>query len=284
MSKQTVLITGCTKGSIDYSLAQEFAAKDYHVFATTRNIASMDDLSTNPNITLLPLDITSRDSVIAAHSVISKQTGGKLDILYHNAGYRSIGMAIESSVDEAYKMFNANLFGILLMNSVFADMVIKAKGKIVFTGSVSGYTPHPSQSVYIASKAAVELYAKTLRIEMKPFGVRVVFVLTAAVNTGMSSERVKLAEESNYQYLESKINKAWEDLEGDAMSPSIYARQVVAKVVKPNPPEEIWCGFGATTVWSIETLRMRWLYDFLFSRMFGLNAMAPLYGKEVNSS
>jgi 1-acylglycerone phosphate reductase len=194
MSKRTVLITGCTKGSIGYSLAKEFAAQDYHVFATTRNIASMDDLSMISNITLLPLDITSRSSVLLAHSIITQQIGGKLDILYHNAGYRSLAIAIESPVDEAYKMFNTNLFGILLLNSVFSDMFIKAKGKIVFTVSVSGYTPHPSQAVYNSSKAAVELYAKTLRIEMKPFGVMVVFVLTAGVLTGMSSARVELAE------------------------------------------------------------------------------------------
>ena len=194
MSSQTVLITGCTKGSIGYSLAKEFAAQDYHVFATTRNIASMGDLSNIPNVTLLPLDITSRDSVLSAHSIIVQQTGGKLDILYHNAGYRSLGMAIESPVDEAYKMFNTNLFGILLVNSVFTDMVIKAKGKIVFTGSVSGYTPHPSQAVYNSSKAAVELYAKTLRMELRPFGVKVLFVLTAGVNTGMSSARLQLSE------------------------------------------------------------------------------------------
>jgi 1-acylglycerone phosphate reductase len=87
-----------------------------------------------------------------------------------------------------FKMFNANLFGIIEMNRIFADLVIASKGKIVFTGSVSGYTPHLSQSVYNSSKAAVELYARTLRIEMKPFGVRVVFVLTAAVNTGMSTD------------------------------------------------------------------------------------------------
>ena len=111
-------------------------------------------------------------------------------------------MAVESSVDEAFKMFNANLFGILLVNGIFVDMVIKSKGKIVFTGSVSGYTPHPSQSVYIASKAAVELYAKTLRTEIKPFGVSVVFVLTAAVRTGMSSERVTLAESEFFHLLE----------------------------------------------------------------------------------
>lgn len=72
-------------------------------------------------------------------------------------------------------------------------MVIATKGKIVFTGSVSSYTPQPSQAVYNASKAAVELYARTLSIEMQPFGVRVVLVNTAGVNTSMTSERVVLA-------------------------------------------------------------------------------------------
>jgi 1-acylglycerone phosphate reductase len=194
MGNPTVLITGCTKGSIGYSLAKEFAARNYHVYATTRRIQTMGDLGSVPNITLLALDVTSRESLLAAHAQISKETDGKLDILYHNAGYRSLGMAVETSLVEALKMFNANFFGILEMNEIFADLVIASKGKIVFTGSVSGYTPHPSQSVYCASKAALELYARTLRIEMKPFAVRVVFVNTAAVNTGMSSERVSLAQ------------------------------------------------------------------------------------------
>jgi 1-acylglycerone phosphate reductase len=81
--------------------------------------------------------------------------------------------------------------------------------------------------------------------------------------------------DSNYRYLEGKINKAWEELEGDAMSPNVYARQVVAKVVKANPPEEIWCGTGATTIWMIETFGIRWAYNIFFSRMFGLNKMSP---------
>jgi len=193
MQKPTVLITGCTKGSIGYSLAKEFATRDYHVYASSRRLQTMGDLGTIPGVTLLALDVTSHESLLEAYTQISKETGGKLDILYHNAGYRSLGMAIETSFNEAFKMFNANLFGIIEMNRMFADLVIASKGKIVFTGSVSGYTPHPSQSVYNSSKAAVELYARTLRIEMKPFGVRVVFVNTAAVNTGMSIERVNLS-------------------------------------------------------------------------------------------
>ena len=65
------------------------------------------------------------------------------------------------------------------------------------------------------------------------------------------------------------------------MSPSVYARDVVAKVVKTNPPEEIWCGAGATTIWMIETLGIRWAYSIFFSRLFGLNVISPQTKKEV---
>jgi 1-acylglycerone phosphate reductase len=194
MPKRTVLITGCSKGGIGYSLAKEFAAHDFHVFATARCLSNMEGLSSKSNITLLSLDVTSLESILAVHSKITSETDGKLDILYHNAGYRSLGMAIETSTDEAFKMFNTNLFGILETNRVFADMVINTKGKVVFTGSVSGYTPHPTQSVYVASKAAIALYAETLRLEMKPFGVQVIHVATAAVSTGMMVSRLQVAE------------------------------------------------------------------------------------------
>jgi 1-acylglycerone phosphate reductase len=90
--------------------------------------------------------------------------------------------------------------------------------------------------------------------------------------------------DSNYRYLEKKINMAWEQLEGDAMSPSVYARQVVAKVVKSNPPEEIWCGSGATTIWLIETLGIRWVYNIYFARLFGMNDTAPSSQKDVKGS
>lgn len=275
MARRTVLITGCTKGSIGYSLAKEFAARDYHVYASSRRIAAMGDLIDVPNITALVLDVTNRDSLLEAHTQIAHETDGRLDILYHNAGYRSLAMAVETSRDEAFKMFNANFFGIIEMNTIFADLIISSKGKIVFTGSVSGYTPHPSQSVYNSSKSAIAMYARTLRTEMKPFGVRVVFVQTAAVSTGMSTDRIVLNPNSFYKYLETKINTAWADLEASTLEPTAYAKAVVTKVAKVDPPNTIWAGSGAFTIWAIETLGAHWLYPLVFSRMFGLNAIAP---------
>lgn len=71
------------------------------------------------------------------------------------------------------------------------------------------------------------------------------------------------------------MNQAWKDLEDNTMSPEVYAKSVVAKVVKSNPPGQIWCGSGAFTVWLVETLNIHWAYSLAFSKMFGLDHKAP---------
>jgi 1-acylglycerone phosphate reductase len=67
----------------------------------------------SPNINLLSLDVTGHESIVSAHDKIHAAGGGKLDILYHNAGYRSLSMALDTTADEALKTFNTNLFGII---------------------------------------------------------------------------------------------------------------------------------------------------------------------------
>ena len=59
------------------------------------------------------------------------------------------------------------------------------------------------------------------------------------------------------------------------MNPNVYAKTVVSKVTKPNPPKEVWAGNGAFTVWVVETLGMHWAYTLVFSRIFGLDRLAP---------
>jgi short-subunit dehydrogenase len=71
------------------------------------------------------------------------------------------------------------------LNRVFADIIIAAKGVIVHTGSTAEYGPLPLGAVYNASKAAMRMYANTLRVEMRPFGMRVVDIVTGGVKTEM---------------------------------------------------------------------------------------------------
>ncbi|KAL5362012.1 hypothetical protein BJX96DRAFT_176760 [Aspergillus floccosus] len=278
MASKYALITGCSAGSIGYFLAREFASKGYHVYATARRISNMGDLATHSNrVTLLVLDITSTESIAALHVEVKIQCGGKLDVIFHNAGYRSPAMAIEATYPESIRMFSTNVAGVIEMNRVFTHMVIRAKGWIAFTSSLSGLIPQPSHSVYCASKAALDLYARILRIEMRPFGVNVLVIHTGGIKTGMAEQKVEIDEESNYRYLAHKVNEAWAKLESDYMEPEDFATEVVRKATQSRlwgPPTNIWCGKGAFLVRMLEFWNLNWTYDSLFTRMFGFDTAA----------
>jgi NAD(P)-dependent dehydrogenase (short-subunit alcohol dehydrogenase family) len=103
--KRTVLITGyvsnppgsqlfgtdvnaphsCSKGGAGHALALEFAARGFRVFATARSTSSLTGLE-DEGIEILPLDVTKAESIAALKAEITERTGGKLDILYNNAG------------------------------------------------------------------------------------------------------------------------------------------------------------------------------------------------------
>jgi 1-acylglycerone phosphate reductase len=189
----TVLITGCSQGTIGHYLVLEFARRGYHVFASARRLSAMETLKDIPNVTLLELDVTSTASVQAAHDLVAAATGGTLDILYHNAGVRSVAMAIHTDKKMADWLMGANFTAVVGMTTVFVDLLLKAgKGsKIVFTGSIGGRVPAPSNAVYSAAKAALHMYADVLRLEMRPFGIDVVTVVTGDVETSMTVQKLE---------------------------------------------------------------------------------------------
>jgi 1-acylglycerone phosphate reductase len=136
-----ILITGCTSDSISYYLAQEFVSKDYHVFETARKILNMGDLTSNPDhITTLALDIISPELILAVCDTVKPKCNGKADMIFHNYGYRS-AVATDASYTELLRMLTTNFASVIELDRMFADVVIKAKGTIVFTSSLSGLLP-----------------------------------------------------------------------------------------------------------------------------------------------
>ena len=259
----------------------------------------MGDLaSSSERVTLLPLDITSPESISALREEVHVKCGGKLHFIFHNAGYRSLAMGIEAPYDESVRMMTTNLAGVIELNRMFADMVIAAKGVMVFTSSLSGLMPQPTHAVYCASKAALDLWARILRIEMHPLGVRVVVVHTGGVKTTMADMSLELDEGkspsfarsghitclrlgylgSRYRYLLPQINEAWSKLESGYMEPDAFARTVVDKLTRKGIggwASDIWAGTGSFLARSVEVLNLNWLYDSVFARMFGFNTLKP---------
>lgn len=186
--QKSVLVTGASSG-IGYATAIEFAKRGYQVFAAARRLEPMKALADDHGIITFKLDVSSEESVKEAKKFIIEKTGGYLDFLYNNAG-QSCTFAALDVTDEWFKQcYEVNVFGPMRLVRELGPLVINAHGTIGFTGSVSGVIPFPFSSTYSSTKAAIHQYAATLRIEMKPFDVKVINIVTGGVKTNIEDTR-----------------------------------------------------------------------------------------------
>ena len=77
--------TSCSPGGAGYALALEFASRNMRVFATARSTRTLAVLE-EKGIETFQLNVTDAESIEALKNEIAKRTGGKLDILFNNAG------------------------------------------------------------------------------------------------------------------------------------------------------------------------------------------------------
>jgi NAD(P)-dependent dehydrogenase (short-subunit alcohol dehydrogenase family) len=180
---RTVLITGASSG-IGLALARRFGERGWRVFASMRRpegpggAALRDEAAARGwRLTTPALDVTSDASVGAAVAALLQETSGRLDVLINNAGYYSLGALEETSPDELRAQLETNVVGVLrVTRAVLPAMRARRDGTIVTLGSISGLVAVPMVGAYHASKWALEGMIETLRLELLPFGVRVVLV------------------------------------------------------------------------------------------------------------
>jgi 1-acylglycerone phosphate reductase len=138
MALESVLITGCSSGGIGSSLALAFHASGLHVFATARDVSKLEHLAHLPNITILPLDVTSVPSISAAVEVVKKTNDGKLKYLVNNSGRGMVMPLLDVDIEEAKKLYDVNLWGPLIVTKAFAELIVENKGTVVLVGSSAG--------------------------------------------------------------------------------------------------------------------------------------------------
>lgn len=140
--RKSVLITGCSAGGIGAALAEVFHEKGYHVFATARNPSKIPQaLSSSANVTALKLDVLSSESIAAAAENVKRETGGKLDVLINNSGGGYYAAALDTSIEEAKKLYDLHVWAPLSILQAFAPQLIEAKGCLVNNSSISAYIP-----------------------------------------------------------------------------------------------------------------------------------------------
>ena len=143
ISKETVLITGCSDCGIGSGLALLFQQRGYHVFATARNVSKMSNLRGISDMTLLQLDVTEPNMIRSAVEAVSKATGGKLNVLVNNAGHNHFMPILDENIDAMKFLFDINVFAPVAITQAFAPLLRESKGLITFITSTAGYLNIP---------------------------------------------------------------------------------------------------------------------------------------------
>lgn len=123
------------------------------------------------------------DDIVAA--------AGRIDLLVNNAGIGLLGGAEESSIAQALRLFDINVFGVIrVTNAVLPIMRRQKVGRIVNMSSVLGLIPAPFNGLYAATKHAIEGYSESLDHEVRTQGIRVSVVEPAYTRTSFEDNLV----------------------------------------------------------------------------------------------
>ncbi|CAI6089053.1 unnamed protein product [Clonostachys chloroleuca] len=250
MSKQTILITGCSDGGIGSALAIVFQKRGFHVFASARDPTKMSTLKGLPDTTLLTLDVVKSEDIKHVVNTISEKTNGTLDYLISNAGRNHFMPILDEDLDTVRNLFEINFFAPIALAQAFAPLLIKAKGMAVFIASTAGYLNIPYMGTYSASKRGMEVVADTLRLELAPFGVDVLEVVTGGVKSRGQTYfgDFKLPENSLYKKIESTVANRAQGGDGmPRMDTEEYAAAVSDTILK-RTTGRFWCGQHADQV------------------------------------
>ncbi len=232
-----VLITGASSG-IGKACAEHLARRGYQVFGTSRRapFPPIPPLPGQPII--LQMDVTRDESVQQAVDFIVRETG-RLDVAVNNAGFGIAGAVEDTSIEEAKSQMETNFFGVLrVCRAVLPVMREQREGLIVNISSLGGVISLPFQALYSASKFAVEGLTEALRLEVRPFGIRVTLIEPGDMHTGFTDQRVRVAAwgvASAYAPFAERVLQIVETDERHGGAPETVAVLLERILRSPNP-------------------------------------------------
>ncbi|MCA0318919.1 MAG: oxidoreductase [Proteobacteria bacterium] len=266
-SQPAALVTGASSG-MGKSIAKRLIADGYLVYVAARSIDKMTDLAQLGAVPLA-MDISRDADIAAAVATITERSGG-VDVLVNNAGYGLYGPVEEIALDEARYQFEVNVFGpARLTQLLLPAMRARGKGTIVNITSMGGKIYTVLGAWYHATKHALEGWSDSLRLEVEPFGIRVVVIEPGLIETGFGAA-------ASHGLLERSVNGAYAKLSqsvaasmersygrGQGTDPKVIA-DVVGDAVKSARPKTRYAAgkYAKLMIWV-----RKWLGDRVFDRL-----------------
>ncbi len=237
---QVVVITGLAQG-MGREVAKLLAAKGGTVAGFDLDPAGIESLRAELDEIgakhhLIPLDITDRPGILEFRDEVLARFD-RVDTVLSNVGIGFFGPFEEVVLEDALKCFEINVIGAAAVFQAFLpSMRERRTGKLIAMSSLVAQVPFPFESIYSASKFALEGLVLSLRYEVEPFGIRVALIEPAQVSTSFAAKIHKLPPEgSPYRDRARRFIKKDEELIKTAPSPTQAAEKIVRVIARDRP-------------------------------------------------
>ncbi len=280
-TKQTILITGATAG-IGRHAAFHLARRGFRVVATGRKADALESLRSEALADSLDLhahrlDVTDPASIDAAVAFVDTLADGRgLDVLINNAGYGTAGPLSETSDDELRAQYDTNVFGLMAVTRAFLPkMRDRRAGRIINVSSIGGKITFPFFGAYNSTKYALESLSDALRLELRPFGIRVVVIEPGVIKSEFADRTMdELAKhrtaDSPYAGMLDRADEVKRLSDRGAVGPEVISRAMERAITARRPRARYIAPLrGRLTVLMMNALPTR-LVDAILARFVGL--------------
>jgi NAD(P)-dependent dehydrogenase (short-subunit alcohol dehydrogenase family) len=181
LQSNTVVVTGCSTG-FGRAAALHLARRGWRVFAAVRREADGESLlaeaekqDARDRISIVLCDITRADDVARLAATV-RAAAPALRGLVNNAGTAFPGPLEILPLDDLRAQLELNVIAQLAVTQALLPLLKAGRGVIVNVSSIGGRVAFPITGAYCMSKFALEAMSDALRVELAPFGVKVVVV------------------------------------------------------------------------------------------------------------
>ena len=189
LKDQVVWITGASSG-LGKALAQQCAALGAQLVLTARREDELEQvrrgLAHAERHIAVRADITDEAQVRQAYAQVLQQKG-RIDWLINNAGLSQRALIEETSMQTERAIMEVDYFSqVFLTKLVLPTLLEQQSGRVVFVSSVAGLLGTQYRASYSAAKAAIHLWANSLRAEVAAAGIAVSVIFPGFIKTNVS--------------------------------------------------------------------------------------------------
>ncbi len=191
--RKSIFITGAASG-MGRETALLFALKGWFVGAYDLNREGLIQLAEEigDNGHCAPLDVADRAAFTTAVADFGTKTGGRLDLMFNNAGVGTGGLLDEQAWDEIVRIIEINFIAVVTGARASIPLLRAAPGSLLLNmSSSSAIFGTAGIGIYSATKHAVRGLTEALSIELKRYGIRAADLLPGLIDTPLLSDEMR---------------------------------------------------------------------------------------------